>query len=156
MKAAGSAAHGVVFPLRTATIWNSKAPGMALMREISKISDPSGTAYRPLHYLAGACSTLYMTEAMEWAASHGGVTGANIKTGMYARQNWVPAGADGVCKPSTWSASDHRGLLEVDLYRAEITGATEGPLTDLIANGVVRMSKVSTVNLPRKKEWLGW
>ena len=156
MKAAGSAANGVVFPLRTATIWNTKAPGMALMREISKISDPSGTAYRPLHYLAGACSTLYMTEAMEWAASHGGVTGANIKTGMYARQNWVPAGADGVCKPSTWSASDHRGLLEVDLYRAEITGATEGPLTDLIANGVVRMSKVSTVNLPRKKEWLGW
>ena len=41
-KAAGDAADGVVFPLRTAATWNGDAPGMATLREISKLSDPIG------------------------------------------------------------------------------------------------------------------
>ena len=123
MKAAGTAANGVVFPLRTAATWTDKAPGMALMKEISRMSDPSGNAYRPIHYLAGVCTALFMKEAIEWAAANGGVTGENIRNGMYARQNWVPKGAEGVCKASRWTAEDHRGMLQVDLYRAEVKGA---------------------------------
>jgi len=156
MKAAGTAANGVVFPLRTATTWTDQTPGMALMREISKISDPSGKAYRPIHYLAGVCTALFMKEAMDWAAAHGGVTGENVKTGMYARQNWVPQGAEGVCKPSRWTAEDHRGMLLVDLYRAEVKGATEGQVADLLASGAMKMTKIAAIDLPRKKEWLGW
>jgi branched-chain amino acid transport system substrate-binding protein len=41
-KAAGDAADGVVFPLRTAAVWGGDAPGMTTLREISKLSDPSG------------------------------------------------------------------------------------------------------------------
>ena len=156
MKAAGTAANGVVFPLRTGAIWTDKSSGMGLMREVSKVSDPSGSTYRSIHYLAGVCSALFMKEAMDWAAGHGGVTGENIKAGMYARQNWVPKGADGVCKASSWSASDHRSMLQVDLYRAEVKGTTEAQLADLLANGSIRMSRIATIDVPRKKEWLGW
>ncbi len=156
MKAAGSAANGVVYPVRTSAIWTDKAPGLALMREISKMSDPSGNAYRASHYLAGACSTLYMKEAMEWAAANGGINGENIRKGMYARANWVPKGTEGVCKPSTWTTNDHRSLLQLDLYRAEVKDAGEGQLGDLIAKGAIQMRRIGTIDLPRKKEWLGW
>ncbi len=81
-KAAGDAADGVVFPLRTAATWASDAPGMATVREISKLSDPAGTAYRPVHYLAGVCTALYLKEAMDWAARNGGVTGPEHQEGV--------------------------------------------------------------------------
>lgn len=156
MKAAGAAADGVVFPLRTGAVWGADVPGMKLMQGISKMSDRSGDAYRPIHYLAGACTVLYMKEAMEWAAGNGGVTGENIKKGMESRKNWVPKGAEGVCKPSTWTAEDHRSMLEVDLYRARVKGSTGAAVPELIANGTITMSKIATIQLPRKQEWLGW
>jgi branched-chain amino acid transport system substrate-binding protein len=156
MKAAGSAANNVVFPVRTSAIWTDKVPGIATMKEISKSSDPSGNAYRATHYLAGVCSTLYMKEAMEWAAANGGITGENIKKGMYAKANWTPKGTEGVCKPSTWSATDHRSLLQLDLYRAEVKDGGEGQIGDLIAKGAIQMKRIGTVDLPRRKEWLGW
>jgi branched-chain amino acid transport system substrate-binding protein len=156
LKAAGTAANGIVFPLRTGATWMDKAPGMALMKEISKMSDPSGSAYRSIHYLAGVCSTLFMKEAIEWAAANGGVTGENVHRAMYVRQNWVPKGAEGVCKASHWSAEDHRGLLQVDLYRAEVKGPTAASLSDLISRGSIKLAKIASIDLPRKKEWLGW
>jgi branched-chain amino acid transport system substrate-binding protein len=156
MKAAGSAANNVVYPVRTSAIWTGNAPGLAMVKEISRISDPSGNAYRASHYLAAVCSTLYMKEAMEWAAANGGITGENIRRGMYARTNWVPKGTEGVCKPSTWTATDHRSLLQLDLYRAEVKDAGEGSIAALIAKGAIQMKPIATIDLPRRKEWLGW
>jgi len=97
-----------------------------------------------------------MKEAMEWAAANGGINGENIRKGMYARANWVPKGTEGVCKPSTWTTNDHRSLLQLDLYRAEVKDAGEGQLGDLIAKGAIQMRRIGTIDLPRKKEWLGW
>jgi branched-chain amino acid transport system substrate-binding protein len=155
-KAAGDAANGVVFPLRTGVSWNGDAPGMKTMQEISKLSDPSGTAYRPVHYLAAVCTALYVKEAMDWAAKNGGVTGPNVKKGFYQKQNWVPAGMEGVCLPSTWTDTDHRSTLTVNLYRMKVSGATDAPLNDLIKNGTIKLEKVTSVELPRKAEWQGW
>jgi branched-chain amino acid transport system substrate-binding protein len=155
-KAAGEAADGVVFPVRTGVTWVGDAPGMKTLREISAISDPSGTAYRPVHYIAGVCSALYMKEAMDWADKNGGVTGPNVKTGFYAKKEWVPAGMEGVCLPSTWTENDHRGMLTINLYRSKVSGSTEAPLADLVKNGHIRIDKVTTIKLPRKPEWLGW
>ena len=129
-------------------------PGMSLMREISKMSDPSGTAYRASHYIAGVCSTLFMKESMEWAAANGGVTGDNIRKGMYVKQNWTPKGTEGVCKPSTWTAQDHRSKLQFALYRAEVKEAATA-LGDLIAKGAIQMNGRDD-RPARKKEWLGW
>lgn len=155
-KTAGDAADGVIFPLRTAVSWTGDAPGMKLVREISKMSDPTGKVYRPVHYIAAVCSSLYMREALDWAAKNGGVNGENVAKGFYQKPNWVPAGMEGVCNPSTWTSTDHRPTTKVDLYRSKVTGATDGELNDVMAKGAVKLEKVTTIELPRKDEWRGW
>ncbi|WP_295843913.1 ABC transporter substrate-binding protein [Tardiphaga sp.] len=155
-KAAGDAADGVIFPLRTAVSWGGDAPGMKTVMEISKISDPTGTVYRPVHYIAGVCTALYMREALDWAAKNGGATGENVAKGFYQKADWVPAGMEGVCNPSTWTAKDHRPTTKVDLYRSKVSGATDGDLNDLMKKGSIKLEKVRTVDLPRKPEWFGW
>ncbi len=155
-KAAGDAADGVVFPLRTAVAWGGNAPGMKTVQDISRMSDSAGTAYRPVHYIAGVCTALYMKEAVEWAANNGGATGPNVKKGFYQKKDWVPAGLDGVCNPVTWTETDHRPTLRVDIYRMKVSGATDAPVADLVKNGTIKLEKVKTVDLPRKPEWLGW
>jgi branched-chain amino acid transport system substrate-binding protein len=120
------------------------------------MSDAAGTAYRPVHYIAGVCTALYMKEAVEWAAKNGGATGENVKKGFYQKADWVPAGMEGVCNASTWTDKDHRGTLKVDLYRMKVAGATDAPLNDLVKNGGIKLEKVKTIDLPRKADWLGW
>lgn len=155
-KAAGSAANGVIFPVRTAVTWTGSAPGLATFKAISKMSDPDGKEYRPVHYLAAVCTVMYMKEAMEWADKNGGINGVKIRDGMYQKANWVPKGTEGVCNPSTWTATDHRPTTTVDLYRAVVSGPTEGSVTELVDKGVIKLDKVATINLPRKTELQGW
>lgn len=155
-KAAGDAADNVVFPLRTAVAWGGNAPGMKTVMDVSKMSDASGNMYRPVHYVAGVCTALYMKEAVEWAAKNGGAAGENVKKGFYQKKAWVPAGMDGVCNPSTWTDTDHRPTTTVDIYRMKVGGTTDGDLNDLIKKGTIKIEKVKTVELPRKNEWRGW
>lgn len=155
-KAAAGGANGVVFAVRTGITWNGDAPGMATLTEISKTSSGGSDVYRPVHYLAGVCSAMYMVEAMEWAAANGGVTGENVQMGMYQKQDWVPAGMDGVCLPSTWTAEDHRGLMSVNIYRMNVGGSTDADVAELVKNGTIKMEKIETVELERKPETLGW
>lgn len=158
MKAAGQAANGVIFPVRTGAVWGEDVPGMAQVRAISAASDQAGATHRPVHYLAGVCAAMLMVEAMETAAANGGaITGERIRDGFYARQNWVPAGFEGVCNPSTFTPQDHRGTLTVGLYRSHVTGNTaEGSVADLLRAGTMRLEKVTTVTLDRRRDWLGW
>ena len=142
-KAAGEGIKNYIFPTMT-PFWNSKAPGMKLVREISKYSDKSGKKERSHHYMRGVCSVFYMKEAMEWAKDHGGITGANIKKGMYVRKNWVPKGLEGVCLPSTWTKTDHRGLNQINIYEGNYNG------------GNIQVKKVSQVTIERRKAWLGY
>ncbi|MGE4280791.1 MAG: ABC transporter substrate-binding protein [Magnetospirillum sp.] len=144
LKASGEAANGIVWVVGAAT-WNDDVPGMKLVREISKAADPEGKEERPVHYTRGICSAYYMKEAMDIAATMpGGVTGPNVKAAMYKKANWVPAGLEGVCLPSTWKADDHRGSTQVLVYQAEVKGDK------------FTMHKVHSVELPRRPEWLGW
>src|SRR4029450_5297801 len=48
--------ENVVLPLRTAVTCGGNARGMKTIAEISKMSDPTGKAYRAVHYIAGVCS----------------------------------------------------------------------------------------------------
>ena len=50
---------GVVDPGSKSENWNGNAPGMKTVQDISRLSDPSGTAYRPVHYLAAVCTALF-------------------------------------------------------------------------------------------------
>ncbi|CAA7612312.1 ABC-type branched-chain amino acid transport systems, periplasmic component [Candidatus Terasakiella magnetica] len=143
LKTAGDAADKLVWVVAAST-WNDDVPGMKLVKEISKISDASGNDSRPVHYIRGICSVYYMKEAMEMAAASGGISGPAIKKAMYTKKDWVPAGLEGVCLPSGWSAEDHRGTTQVKVYQA----ATKG--------GTIGMKQVFTADIPRRKEWLGW
>jgi branched-chain amino acid transport system substrate-binding protein len=101
---------------------------------------------------------MLMVEAMDSAAANNGqVTGERIRDGFYARQNWVPAGFDGVCVPSTFTATDHRGTLRIGLYRARVTGDTSnGTVAELMQAGTMRLEPVTTITLDRRADWLGW
>ncbi|CAA7619213.1 ABC transporter substrate-binding protein [Magnetospirillum sp. SS-4] len=143
LKTAGDAAHGLVWVVGAAT-WADSVPGMALVKEISKVSDPSGAEARPVHYVRAVCSVFYMKEAMEAAAKAGGITGPNIKKAMEGMKDKVPAGLEGVCLPSTWTGDDHRGTTTVKVYQASTKG------------GAIGMKQLFTAEIPRRKEWLGW
>ncbi len=155
MKAAGTAADGVVWVMGAAK-WGDDAPGMALAREVSRMSDPNQEKYRAVHYIRGICSVFFMAEAIAWADDNGGITGPNIKQAMYQTKDWVPEGLEGVCPTGNWSSEDHRGFTQVLVYRGKATGDTGGEILDLIASGAIGMEPVFTADLPRKPEWLGW
>ncbi len=141
--AAGEGIKDYVFPTMT-PFWTDDVPGMKLVREISKQSDESGTEERVHHYIRGVCSTFFMKEAMEWAKDNGGITGENIKKGMYAHKNWVPKGLDGVCLAANWTDEDHRGINQVNIYKGNYNG------------GDITVEKVSQVTLDRRDDWLGY
>ena len=117
---------------------------MKLVREVSKISDPSGKEYRSTHYIRGVCSAFLMREAMIRADKMGGVTGANIKKAFEEMRDQVPADLDGVCLPSTFTPNDHRGTTTVMLYR------------NVYDFGTVTAQRIYQTTIPRRPDWLGW
>jgi branched-chain amino acid transport system substrate-binding protein len=144
INAAKEAGDGVAVPLGSPS-WKDNVPGMTTVREISKMSDPTGKTYRNLHYMRGVCAVFFMKDAMVAADKMGGgVTGANIKKGMEQMKGHVPAGLEGVCKPSTWTNEDHRGTTEVSVY------------TTTYNDGDFTFNPQSTVTVPRRPDWLGW
>lgn len=155
MKAAGQAADGVVWVMGAAT-WGDDVPGMKTVRDVSKMSDPRGAAYRAVHYIRGVCAVFFMKEAMAWADTNGGITGPNIKKGMYQKKEWVPAGLEGACPPGTWTESDHRAFTRIAIYRATVKGSTDAPLAELMRTGTIGMRKIYQADVPRKSDWLGW
>lgn len=154
MKAAGSSANGVVFPMGAAA-FGADVPGMALVKEINAAG--SNQEHQVVHYMRGVCSFFYMKEAMEWADANGGINGDNIKKGMYQKANWVPAGLEGVCPAGTWTAEDHRGHMDVFVYQANVKGDPDPSksVTELLKDGTIGMTKLFDAKLERKPEWLG-
>lgn len=131
-----------IYTVASTPAWESDVPGMTLVRTISKLSDPEGTEVRNHHYSRGVCSVFYMKEAMDWAKANGGITGANIKQGMYQKTDWVPAGLDGVCQPSSWTAEDHRGTVNVNVMQASFEQQA-------------KMQSIAIVAVERRDDWLG-
>jgi branched-chain amino acid transport system substrate-binding protein len=142
-KLAGDAGNGVVYVVSVAA-WGSDVPGMKLVREVSKVSDPSGKEYRSTHYIRGICSAFFMRDAMVAANKMGAVNGANIKKGFEEMRDHVPAGLEGVCLPSTWTPNDHRGTTTVMLYRNDFD----------FSNATA--TKLYQTTIPLRPDWLGW
>jgi branched-chain amino acid transport system substrate-binding protein len=135
-------AQGLIFPTST-PFYGADVPGMALVTTILE-NGGGQVGERPTHhYIRGVCAAYYMKEAMEWAKANGGITGENIRDGMYAKTDWVPEGLEGVCLPSTWTPEDHRGLTTVQINR----GTFE--------NGEAKIERIAEIELPRREDWLG-
>jgi branched-chain amino acid transport system substrate-binding protein len=142
-KEAGAAGNGMVWVVSVAQ-WGDDAPGMKTVREVSKVSDPTGAASRPAHYIRGVCSAYLMRDAMMAADKSGDLTGPGIKKALEDLRDHVPAGLEGVCLPTTFTAVDHRGATTVNLYRNDFSFA--GP----------HAQKIYTTTLPLRPDWLGW
>lgn len=140
---AGDAGNGLVWAVSVAP-WGSDVPGMKLVDEVSKESDPTGTVYRSNHYIRGVCSAFFMRDAMQVADKSGGITGANIKKAFEDMRDHVPAGLEGVCLKSTWTPTDHRGTTTVMLYRNDYN------------YGAVTAQRVYETTIPLRPDWLGW
>lgn len=140
---AGGAGNGMIWVVSVAP-WDSDVAGMKTVREISKISDPSGEATRPVHYIRGVCSAYLMRGAMLAADKAGGITGPRIKKALEEMRDYVPPGLEGVCLPTTFTPADHRGTTTVILYRNDFDFA--GP----------HAQKVYTTTVPLRPDWLGW
>ena len=141
---AGEAGNGMVWVVTAAT-WNDPDPGMALVREVSRMSDPTGEVERTVNYMRGICTVFLMRDAMQAASTmDGGITGVNVKAAFEQMQDHVPEGLDGVCLPSTWTAEDHRGSTEIVLYRSNYSF------------GQWSMGRIFSTNIPLRPDWLGW
>jgi branched-chain amino acid transport system substrate-binding protein len=135
-------AKRVVFP-SASPFYGQDVPGMKLVKQIVEEGNGMGDLKPTHHYIRGICATFYMKEAMEWAKQNGGLTGENIRNGMYVKKDWVPVGLEGVCLPSNWSNDDHRGQM--------IVGINSGSYVD----GEVKIERIADVTLPRRDDWLG-
>ena len=93
---------------------------------------------------------------VSWAARNGGATGANVKNGFYQKKDWVPAGMEGVCSPSTWTPTDHRSTVRVDLYRVAVSGSSGATLGEPVKGAASGLKKMTSIDLPRRPDWLGW
>ena len=99
----------------------------------------------------------FMKEAMDMAMKSKTFSGEEIRNAMYAKENWVPAGLEGVCLPSSWKEDDHRGLMEVPIYRVKVNGSTEKKKVDeLMREKIIELVKEDQIKLPRRPEWRGY
>ena len=156
IKASGKAANGLIFVVRTSSVWGDENKGMKLIEKISKFSDKENT-YRSLHYISAVCTMFYIAEAIEQAISNDEFNGEGIKKAMYEKENWVPKDLEGVCLPSTWKENDHRGLMEVPIYKVKVNGNTERlNVSDLMNKKIIELIKTDLVTVPRRPEWKGY
>ncbi|MFW5681184.1 MAG: ABC transporter substrate-binding protein [Pseudomonadota bacterium] len=140
---AGDAGNGLVWVVTVAR-WDDDVAGMDTLRAVSRQSDPNGETARSLHYVRGVCAAFFMRDAMLRAADEGEITGRAIKAGFESMRDHVPAELEGICLPSSWTATDHRGTTTVKLYRSH---------HDF---GTVAAAQVYTTTMPLRPDWLGW
>mgnify|MGYP006424126007 CR=1 FL=1 len=142
--AAEEAGDDIVFPVGAAE-WGADVPGMDTIEEVSLMSDQDGDEERALHYMRGVCSVFFMRDAMVMAGGDGEITGPRVKAALESMTGHVPEGLEGVCLPHTWSPENHRGTTRVMVYQNEWEG-----------DGEFELQKLTTVDLPRREDWLGW
>jgi len=160
-KAAGAAADGVVFPLRTAVAWGRRtAPGMKTVMEISKCPDAARYCFtaRSLHRRRGV-PPLNEGGRRVGRQRTAGATGENVKKGFTRKPNWFPAGMDGVCKrlnmgQGRTTAGFAQGRI---LYRMKRSPERRAPLNDLVQERGIKLEKNQGIDFCRARpNGLGW
>ena len=129
---------------------------MKLIKEISKNSDAK-INYRSLHYITAICMVYYIAEAIQIAIDNNNLSGEGIKKAMYQKKNWVPKNLKGICLPSNWSDEDHRGIMDVPIYKVKVNSSTEKlAVEELMNKKIIELDKIDQITLPRRMEWRGY
>ena len=127
--------NGVVFPVRTGAVWGAGARD-GDVQAISRISDPAGTAYRPVHYVAGVCAAMLMVEAMEMPRPMAARSPASASAWLLCSAGLGASRLRGRLQPSTFTGEDHRGTIERGALPCRVGGDTsQGSVSDLMAPG---------------------
>jgi branched-chain amino acid transport system substrate-binding protein len=129
VKLAGDASEGVI-GLQAAAIYGENVPGMALIREITK------DQYQNTHYMRGWVSMMVLCEALKSADKNGQLNGPGVKAALESMSDFDTGG---LTPKITFSPTDHRPNMSAKIY--EYKGG--------------KMVLKATIELPRKKEWLG-
>jgi branched-chain amino acid transport system substrate-binding protein len=129
VKLAGDASEGVL-GLQAAAIYGENVPGMALIREITK------DQYQNTHYMRGWVSMMVLCEALKSADKSGQLNGPGVKAALESMSDFDTGG---LTPKITFSPTDHRPNMSAKIY--EYKGG--------------KMVLKATIELPRKKEWLG-
>ena len=85
IKASGMAANGIIYAMRTNSIWGDESKGMELLKEVAKYSGKKDS-YKSVHYISAVCTMFYMAEAMELAMNSENFSGEGIKKAMYQKK----------------------------------------------------------------------
>ena len=156
IKASGKAADGIIFVVRTNSVWGDSNKGMNLIKKVSKFSGKKNS-YKSVHYISAVCTMFFIAEAIEQSMKDDNFSGEGIKRAMYKKEKWIPENLDGVCLPSTWKEDDHRGLMEVPIYRVKVNGNTEKLEIDkLMSRKVIELVQADKIEIPRRPEWRGY
>jgi branched-chain amino acid transport system substrate-binding protein len=129
IKIAGAAADGVL-GLQAAAVYGDKVPGMKLIKEITK------NEHQNTHYIRGWVSMMVLCEALKIADKKGELNGPGVKAVL---ETFKDFDTGGLTSKITYIPNDHRPNMSAKIY--EYKGG--------------KMVFKQTIELPRKKEWLG-
>ncbi|MBI5015936.1 MAG: ABC transporter substrate-binding protein [Deltaproteobacteria bacterium] len=128
-KLAGGAEEGYL-SMQGADLYGDPGPGMKVIMEVTK-NQPV-----PTHWIRGWVSMMVMSEVLKIADKNKELTGPGVKKAAETLKNFDTMG---LTAPITYTATDHRPNMTVNIY--EFQGG--------------KMVKKAATELPRKAEWLG-
>ncbi|GAB4367530.1 MAG: ABC transporter substrate-binding protein [Deltaproteobacteria bacterium] len=129
LKMAGDAAEGVI-GLQAAAVYGDDVPGMKLIQEVTK------GEHQNTHYIRGWVSMMVLCEALKIADKKGELNGPGVKAALETFQDFDTGG---LTSRITYTPTDHRPNMSAKIF--EYHGG--------------KMVYKTTIELPRKAEWLG-
>jgi branched-chain amino acid transport system substrate-binding protein len=130
-KLAGGAEEGALV-MAGSTTFGSTVPGMKLLMEVTRYPGPPVT-----HYIRGYVSMMVLTEALKIADKNGQLNGPGVKAALESLKDFDTGGLTPA--KITFTPTDHRPFMTVNIMEFQ-----KG-----------KMVLKQSVELPRKKEWLG-
>ena len=129
VKMAGDAADGTL-GLQAAAVYGDDVPGMKLIKEVTK------GEHQNTHYVRGWVSMMVLCEALKIADKKGQLNGPGVKAAL---ETFKDFDTGGLTSKITFTPSDHRPNMSAKIYEYQ-----KGKLV-----------YKTTIELPRKAEWLG-
>lgn len=131
LKLAEGAQDGRAIGMQAAAVYGDDVPGMKTIMEVTK-NEPKMT-----HYIRAWVSMMVMKEALIRADKAGELNGPGVKKALESLKDFD---TEGLTAPITYASDDHRPSMSAKIY--EFDGG--------------KMVYKTTIELPRKKEWLGY